>query len=64
MFVQTLSKKFGQDFEVEVQARFEAGVWSVFSADVLQNVESKMNLGRDSEARFGQDFEAQVLWRG
>ena len=29
MFVQTLSKKFGQDFEVEVQARFEAGVWSV-----------------------------------
>ena len=23
-----------------------------------------MNLGRDSEARFGQDFEAQVLWRG
>ena len=24
----------------------------------------KLNLGRDSEARFGQDFEAQVLWRG
>ena len=24
-----------QDFEVEVQARFEAGVWSVFAADVL-----------------------------
>ena len=21
---------FGQDFEVEVQARFEAGVWSIF----------------------------------
>ena len=25
-------------------------------------IESKLNLGRDSEARFGQDFE--VLWRG
>ena len=24
----------------------------------------KLNLGRDSEARFGQDFEAIVLWRG
>ena len=24
-FVQTLSTRFGQDFEVEVQARFEAG---------------------------------------
>ena len=22
------------------------------------------NLGQDSEARFGQDFEDQVLWRG
>ena len=28
-FGQTLSTRFGQDFEVEVQARFEAGVWSV-----------------------------------
>ena len=34
-FVQTLSTRFGQDFEVEVQARFEAGVWPFFSADVL-----------------------------
>ena len=25
-----LSTRFGQDFEVEVQARFEAGVWSFF----------------------------------
>ena len=25
-FGQTLSTRFGQDFEVEVQARFEAGV--------------------------------------
>ena len=30
-----LSTRFGQDFEVEVKARFEAGVCSVFSADVL-----------------------------
>ena len=29
------STMFGQDFEVEVQARFAAGVWPVFSADVL-----------------------------
>ena len=27
--------RFGQDFEVEVQAGFEAGIWSFFSADVL-----------------------------
>ena len=24
----------------------------------------KLNLGQDSEARLGQDFEAYVLWRG
>ena len=29
-FVQSLSTRFGQDFEVEVQAEFEAGAWSVF----------------------------------
>ena len=29
-FVQTLNTRFGQDFEAEVKARFEAGVWSVF----------------------------------
>ena len=34
-FVQTLSTRFGQDFEVEVQARFATGVWSPFSADIL-----------------------------
>ena len=28
LFVQ--SSRFGQDFEVEVQARFAAGVWPVF----------------------------------
>ena len=29
-FGQTLSTRFGQDLKVEVQARFETGVWSVF----------------------------------
>ena len=29
-FVQTLSTRFGPDFEVDVQARFAAGVWPVF----------------------------------
>ena len=28
--VQTFSTIFDQDFEVEVQAKFEVGVWSVF----------------------------------
>ena len=56
MFVQTLSKKIGQDFEVEVQARFEARVWSVFCCWCFVDV-MKLNLGGDSEARFGQDFE-------
>ena len=27
-------------------------------------VESKLNLGRDSETRFGQDFEVKALRRG
>ena len=30
----------------------------------MLHVVVKFNLGQDSEARFGQDFEAQVLWRG
>ena len=34
-FCSVLSTKFGQDFEFEVKARFEAEVWSVISADVL-----------------------------
>ena len=55
--VQTLSTRFDQNFEVEVQTRFEAEVCSVFSANICRGyVESKLNLGRDSEARFGQDF--------
>ena len=29
-FVQTLNTRFGQDFEVKVHARFDAGVSSVF----------------------------------
>ena len=61
-----MSTRFGQDFEIKLQARFEAGVWSVFVLLMFFRgyVESKLNLGEDSEARFGQDFEAQVLWRG
>ena len=55
-FVQTLSTRFGQDFEVEVQARFEAGVWSVFCCWCFVEV-MMLNLGRDSEARFGQYLE-------
>ena len=40
-----MSRRVGQDFEVEVQARFWS--WS-------------LNLGRDSEAGFGQDFEFYI----
>ena len=29
----------------------------------MLHVVMKFNLGQDSEARFGQDFEDQVLWR-
>ena len=35
LFFQTLSTRFGQDFEVEIRARFLAGNWPVSSADVL-----------------------------
>ena len=50
-----------RDFEVEVQARFEAGQFFFCSSFVEV---MKLNLGQDSKARFGQDFEAYVLWRG
>ena len=30
----------------------------------MLHVVMKFNLGQDSEARFGQDFDDQVLWRG
>ena len=57
--LQIWKLRFGQDSEVEVQARFEAGVWSVFFLLMFCRgyVELKLNLGRYSEARFGQDFE-------
>ena len=48
-----MSTRFGQDFEVEVQARFEAGDWPAFLLMLM-----KLNRGRDSEARFGHNFEA------
>ena len=41
---------------------FEAGICSAFCRWCLVEV-MKLNLGRDSEARFGQDFEVKVLWR-
>ena len=43
---------FGQDFEVEVQARFEAGVWASFFCWCFVEV-TKLNLGRVFEAKFG-----------
>ena len=54
-----MSTRFGQDFEVEVQARFAAGVWPVFFLLMFCRgfeVES-------CEARFGQDFEVEVQAR-
>ena len=56
-FVETLSTRFGQYFEVEVQARFAAEVWPAFYCGCFVEV-MKLNLGRDSEARLGQGFEA------
>ena len=47
---------FGQNFKVEVKAKFEAGVWSVFCCWCFVEV-MKLNLGRDSEARIGQYLE-------
>ena len=41
-------------------AKFEAGVWSVFFCCGFVEVE-KLNLGRDSEARFGQYLELGSL---
>ena len=50
---------FCQDFEVEVQARFEAGIWSVFCCWCFVEV-MKLSLGRDPEARFGQYLEFEL----
>ena len=55
-FFQTLSTRVGQDFEVEVQQDFETGACSVFCRRCFVEV-MKLNLGRYSEARLGQDFE-------
>ena len=54
-FSSDFEHKFGQDFEVEVKGRFEAGVWSVVFCWCIVEV-IKLNLGRDSEAWFGQYF--------
>ena len=52
-----LSTMFGQDFEVEVQAWLWS--WSLVNILPLMFCRSmKLNLGRDSEAKFGQDFKA------
>ena len=52
--------RFGQGFEVEVQARFLS--WSLVNILPLMFCRGymKSNLGRDSEARFGQYFECLV----
>ena len=52
-----LSTKFVEDFEVEVSVRLKINFRQYFAADVW------LNLGQDSEARFGQDFEVQVQLR-
>ena len=48
----------GLVFEVEVKARFEAGVWLVGCCWCFVKV-MKLNLGQDSEGRGGQYFEFQ-----
>ena len=65
---------FCSDIEHKVWSRFwswssgKIWSWSLINFFLLMfcrgYVEPKLNLGRDSEARFGQDFEAIVLWRG
>ena len=51
-FVQTFSTRFGQEFEVEVQARFWS--WTLVSILLLILVEvTQLNLGQDHEAKFG-----------
>ena len=49
VMLETLSTTSGKYFDVEVQARFEAEVWSVFCCSCLVEV-MKLNLGQDSEA--------------
>ena len=49
--VKILKLKFRRDFEAEV--------WSVICCSCLVEV-MKLNLGRDSDARFGQYFDILV----
>ena len=55
--VKVLKLKFRQDLKLEFNQFFLLMFCRGY-------VEPKLNLGRDSEAVFGQDFEAIVLWRG
>ena len=42
--------RFGQEFEVEVRVRYEAGVWPAFFCLCFVEV-MKLNLGRDTELK-------------
>ena len=55
--VKILKLKFRQDLKLEFGQFFLLMFCRGY-------VESKLNFGGDSEARFGRDFEAIVLWRG
>ena len=48
MLVKILKLKFRQDFKAGICSAF----WRCCFVEVM-----KLNLGQDSEARFGQDFE-------
>ena len=50
--VKILKFKFRQDLQLEICHFF-----LLMFSEVMN-----LNLGRDSEARFGQDFEVYVLW--
>ena len=67
-----IEKKFCSDFEHKVWSRIwswssgeilNTEVWSVFCCWCIVEV-MKFNLDRDTEGRFGQDFETYVLWSG
>ena len=55
-FVQTLSIRLVKILKLKFRQDYEAGVCSAFCRWWFVEV-MKLNLGRDSEARFGQDFE-------
>ena len=59
-FVQTLSTRIGQDFELKfLRQDFETGFCWHFAADVFVKV-MKLNCGRESEARFGPYSEGEI----